>query len=689
MHYLSMPATSPPDQRVDRVRKRITNACIRCRRHKIRCSGSQPCSTCRRRGVDCQFSERQRYTQDYVRELERRVNASAVEQTPLTPTGNASVSEVGVQSPVSRSTGQPAGHHDNDRQASSRASADQENVNKFALGQPVFVADSQGRPIYMGTSSSWAFGRRVLMIAHEHILGRPLSAENLLFPGKTYDLGWNGERDSAPAFDTGLLPQADYAMYLINAVKFHVGQIFHLFEEDVFMEMFRRLHEDFTCNNNSLRSSMWFKHYLLLLAFGKEFVARGGASHRPSGLEFFVQATATLPDLLFAEQDPYEELEILSCAALYLHSLDCRGAAYRMIGDALRKALDNGLHTDMQDQRISEPRKERARKIWWTVHLLDRQMSCLQGLPLALRDEDITARLPSYSGSSQKVAVLEAHIKLSQVMAMIVNNIYGKDGRLSNRFLVHTKAALQSLATINEHINTFPLGRPENSISRVTAYLHLLQHECIIMAIRPIIFHFFEHRLARLGQYARLSPPNSIESLLLMCKDSALQAFNILRALKKQDLIEHFLPFDLDAIYTSAIILLILGHLDPPVLDNSTQSMKIAHELLDQIGSRGNCIARALDSELQQLEEVVARMPPAIDIQFATEADGTRASIEMTQESHATYSGQSAWSEDYALWQNSISAEQMNDIANAVDLDGMNWWFDLSSISTNLDPSLA
>ncbi|KXS98756.1 hypothetical protein AC578_9030 [Pseudocercospora eumusae] len=668
-----MPTTSPPDQRVDRVRKRSTNACLRCRAHKIGCSGSQPCSTCQRRGVDCQFSERQRYTQEYVRELERRVNASAIEKTSRSPIRKPDVSEVDLQS--------------------SRASGDQENVNKFALGQPVFVADSEGRPIYMGTSSSWAFGRRVLMIAHEHILRQPLSAEHLLFPGKTYNLGWDGERNSVPAFDTALLPQADYAMYLINAVKFHVGQIFHLFEEDVFMENFGRLHEQHsTCSNSSLKSSMWFKHYLLLLAFGKEFVARGGASQRPSGLEFFVQATATLPDLLFAEQDPYEELEVLSCAALYLHSLDCRGAAYRMIGDALRKALDNGLHTDMQGQRISEPRKERARKIWWTVHLLDRQMSCLQGLPLALRDEDITARLPSYSGSSQKVAVLEAHIKLSQVMAMIVNNIYGKDGRLRNRFLVHTKAALQSLATINEQINTFPLGRPENSISRVTAYLHLLQHECIIMAIRPIVFHFFEHRLARLGQHARLSPPNSIESLLLMCKDSALQAFNILRALKKQDLIEHFLPFDLDAIYTSAIILLILGHLDPPMLDDSSQSMKIAHELLGQIGSRGNCIARALDSELRQLEEVVAHMPPAADMQLASEAIEPQQSVESTQESHdessAGHNGQPAWSEDYALWENNISADQMNDIANAVDLDGMNWWFDLSSISTNLDPSL-
>lgn len=92
------------------------------------------------------------------------------------------------------------------------------------------------------------------------------------------------------------------------------------------------------------------------------------------------------------------------------------------IGDALRLALDKGVHTDVQDNRISEALVQRGRKIWWTVHLLDRQMSSLQGLPLAIRDEDISAKLPSFQGRIQKSAILHTHLQLSSTMAMIVTS---------------------------------------------------------------------------------------------------------------------------------------------------------------------------------------------------------------------------------------------------------------------------
>lgn len=85
-------------------------------------------------------------------------------------------------------------------------------------------------------------------------------------------------------------------------------------------------------------------------------------------------------------------------------------------------ALDNGLHTDMQDRHIPEETVQRARKIWWTVHLLDRQLSSLQGLPLAMRDTDISAELPSFQGSVQNVSILNIHLQLSSILAMIVTS---------------------------------------------------------------------------------------------------------------------------------------------------------------------------------------------------------------------------------------------------------------------------
>ena len=63
---------------------------------------------------------------------------------------------------------------------------------------------------------------------------------------------------------------------------------------------------------------------------------------------------------------------------------------------------------------------QRARKVWWTVHLLDRQITSLQGVPLGLRDDDITAEVPAYKEMT-RVRALQIHIQLVRVYATILN----------------------------------------------------------------------------------------------------------------------------------------------------------------------------------------------------------------------------------------------------------------------------
>jgi len=80
------------------------------------------------------------------------------------------------------------------------------------------------------------------------------------------------------------------------------------------------------------------------------------------------------------------------------------------------------MHTSMQDQGLDDYFVQRCRNVWWTVYILDRQMSSLLGVPLAVRDEDITASLPTFSGSLQKSLALELNVKLSRVISQILNS---------------------------------------------------------------------------------------------------------------------------------------------------------------------------------------------------------------------------------------------------------------------------
>lgn len=126
------------------------------------------------------------------------------------------------------------------------------------------------------------------------------------------------------------LPTKDFALYLINSVKFHCSWLYNLFDEDVFMKRFHRFHKNRA--EHIREEPLWFVHYLLVLALGKAFVVQSTKSRRPPGSDFFVQAMKLMPDFNFFECDIIDEMQVLCCAALYLQCVDRIQEAYRLVG---------------------------------------------------------------------------------------------------------------------------------------------------------------------------------------------------------------------------------------------------------------------------------------------------------------------------------------------------------------------
>lgn len=181
--------------------------------------------------------------------------------------------------------------------------------------------------VYLGTSSNWSFTRRVLSLTHEHIYQEALPTGALLFDGAAYDLGWDGLR-ATQSPDTPAVPTFDHAIYLINAVKFRCGQLYHLFDENEFMS---NLHEFYLQPKPNTTAGLWYIHFLLILAFGKGFVQHKLQGNKPAGAEIFVKALQLLPDVSLLHQEPIESTEILCCVALYLQALDCRSSAHNYV----------------------------------------------------------------------------------------------------------------------------------------------------------------------------------------------------------------------------------------------------------------------------------------------------------------------------------------------------------------------
>lgn len=166
----------------------------------------------------------------------------------------------------------------------------------------------------------------------------------------------------------------------------------------------------------------------------------------------------------------------------------------------MRIALGHGFHTDMPVDRLGEQLVERSRRIWWTVYILDREMTSLMGLPQSVHDDDVHPQLPTFSGVSRRSTALDLQIKLSRVISSINRSIslcaifgsivliskadkmiaiYGVGGKLNRRFLRNTKAALADVAGLADELRQSCPLQLENSasgLSRTSAHLHLLYH---------------------------------------------------------------------------------------------------------------------------------------------------------------------------------------------------------------------
>jgi hypothetical protein len=205
---------------------------------------------------------------------------------------------------------------------------DTDLTNPLSTGPSAFMAAATGRTFYLGTSSNWSFARRILSMTHEHLFDSPLPTDSLLFEGSTYDLGWDGSRTSVGQ-EAPVIPTLDYSIYLINAVKFHAGQLFHLFDEGAFMGGLYAFYEE--PQQQMATPSLWYIHYLVIIALGKALVVHRNRGTRPPGCEFFTKALQLLPDTTALSRDAVNSTEILCCLALYLQSLDFRSSAHNFV----------------------------------------------------------------------------------------------------------------------------------------------------------------------------------------------------------------------------------------------------------------------------------------------------------------------------------------------------------------------
>jgi hypothetical protein len=73
---------------------------------------------------------------------------------------------------------------------------------------------------------------------------------------------------------------------------------------------------------------------------------------------------------------------------------------------------------------------------------------------------------------------------------------------------------------------------------------------------------------------------------------------------------DSFLPFDLEAVFVSSVVILMAPVIDSRLLESPTPWLQKSYVILDDMISRGNIIASFRKSELERLGELLSQLSP-------------------------------------------------------------------------------
>jgi proline utilization trans-activator len=140
--------------------------------------------------------------------------------------------------------------------------------------------------------------------------------------------------------------------------------------------------------------------------------------------------------------------------------------------------------------------------------------------------------------------------------------------------------------------------------------------------------------------------------------------------------VESFLPFDLESVFISAMILIMSTAIDTTLLEDHEPWSDVAHSILDEMISRGNMVAAFRKKELQKLADLLAQLAP-IQTTSRTSEHNRPHDLQGEAVLNANDPNESSNPTDGAFndgaWPEDLTAEQLTMLADSLNLDGMDW----------------
>ncbi|RTE82945.1 hypothetical protein BHE90_002549 [Fusarium euwallaceae] len=566
-------STAPKTSSSAAPHKRSTQACIRCRNRKTKCSGESPYRTCLLARKECVYLEvlkKVKVSEQYLSHLQPQLVSREPGRTETT-IGSTS----NPVPPLTGTDGTPEDIH---------------NPLEQEVAQLSISPSGQRR--YLGTSSSINLGLRF------HNMVKTFQSQDdgfdLQIECPTYsDAAWPTRRPSVSRLPQ--LPPYEHAKQLYAAQHAYIGTIFSFLDPTVFGE---HMHEIYSkpLDLSDRQTCLIYCQVLLMFAYGQMYsINQWTGNDGPPGFSYFMQALELLPDI--HEEGSVLFVEVLSLVGYFMQNLNRRDAAFLYIGLASRMAISLGLHQEVSDPTLDETAREHRRRLWWSVYSMDRIICAKSGNPITIADGDIGTGIEPEISS---VTILYHYTKLSRILGNIMENVYRKSRKTGSNLVESVQTIMGDL---NLWLRNLPsqlrpdFNKPDKDISRESVSMFLHYYQCINMTARPLLFHVVQKRLQdyhrrHRGVYFRRM---RFDHHLSRGRGTESSTYGFM---------------DGDDAFSAALILVMVDIAFPPTT-REHEAMKQALEILRGMADRGNGHIGARRQSLLNLQTMINKVPSA------------------------------------------------------------------------------
>ncbi|KIX95716.1 uncharacterized protein Z520_08423 [Fonsecaea multimorphosa CBS 102226] len=468
------------------------------------------------------------------------------------------------------------------------------------------------------------------------------------------------------------MPPYNHSMHLIQCVEFAIGHDQHYFRRQHIRARVTQMYQNPESSRSKDRG--WLCFWLAVLAVGELHNSNGstgadnglglsGASPDKDspGADYYHQSVAFLQQV--AENPDVLYIETLCLLAVYAFSMDKINTAYMYNGLGLRAALSLGLHrspldlpSEGSDLRISE--SEHQRRVFWTVYYQDLLTSSTTGRPWGILDDEITIE---YADSSRIPgdSMMEffdseesnAHLELMRLRGQAYSSLYGYAGTAINPYS-HislfdfdlgnplSQQHLDKMDEFHQGLIAWQQELPEKlklarsfegsglNPSRVTATLHLIYHQTILVLLRPVLVNIHNDRLeARIKDHSETTdaypgPKSMLRAFYNIILESARETASILEWLQYQGALFIYSYFDASYAFTAAIELHLARSMRSfaypnqdalQFTDEDLSALNTIVGILRQQSLAGNAPAKHFDRQLRLLENNLQALQTALD----------------------------------------------------------------------------